>query len=101
MVKYIQLSLTIVCKIMIIFVAKYLTETDSLGIVFWELVVRTITGVWERPYAEYPNLHMDFMIIVQSSQGLRPTIPEKCPESLKTVIKTMMDGQPENRPELL
>ena len=58
-----------------------LTNLCSMGMVFWELVVRCIMGRYERPFAEFKNLHFDFQIIIQTAKkGLRPTIPETCPE---------------------
>lgn len=33
---------------------------------------------YQQPYAEF-GLHIDFQIIVQTAQGLRPTIPIGCP----------------------
>lgn len=43
-------------------------------------------GHYERPFAEFKNLQFDFQIIIQTAKkGLRPTIPESCPEVLKFI----------------
>jgi len=55
------------------------TATDkfdvySMGIVIWELLNTVATGKYEMSYAEY-NFTLDYQVIVQTSQGLRPSVP--------------------------
>jgi hypothetical protein len=72
---------------------------EFLGVVLWELVQRCITGIYARPYQEYPNLHFDFQIIIQTAKkGLRPTIPESCPEILVDLIKACWAHESQGRP---
>lgn len=71
----------------------------SIGIVLWELVVCCIKGEYERPYQEYPNLHFDFQIIIQTAKkGLRPTIPPSTPSKFTELIKQCWDKDASNRP---
>jgi hypothetical protein len=69
-----------------------------MGIVIWELM-RTITQhKYEMPYAEY-GLTYDFQIIVQTAQGLRPSIPDGAPNDLVKVFLACLDAVPAKRPE--
>jgi len=62
-------------------------------------VYRLITGEYQRPYKEYPNLVLDFQIIVQVAKNcLRPTLPTDCPSCLATVITKCWNPKPEERP---
>jgi len=77
------------------------TKADvySIGIILWELVYRLITWQYQRPYKEYPNLVLDFQIIVQvAKNGLRPTIPAECPPSLASCITKCWSSNPDDRP---
>ena len=70
---------------------KYSTKSDvfSVGVILWELTYRTMKGEYLRPYKEFPKIKIDFHIIINSAKkGLRPTIPEGCPEKLAEVIRT-------------
>lgn len=49
------------------------------------------------PYAEY-GLSYDFQIIVQTSQGLRPSIPNGTPLQLKTFFENLVDHDASKRP---
>jgi len=89
------------CAPEVYFGEQFSTKSDvySIGIVFWELVTRCILGHYERPYAEYKNLHFDFQIIIQTAKkGLRPTIPETTPEGWKNLIKDCFDPASAKRP---
>lgn len=89
------------CAPEVYFGEQFSTKSDvySLGMVFWELVTRCILGHYERPFAEFKNLHFDFQIIIQTAKkGLRPTIPESCPEGWKNLIKDCFDHSAEKRP---
>jgi len=89
------------CAPEVYFGEQFSTKSDvySLGIVFWELVTRCIMGHYERPFAEFKNLQFDFQIIIQTAKkGLRPTIPESCPEGWKTLMKDCVDPSADKRP---
>lgn len=89
------------CAPEVYFGEQFSTKSDvySIGMVFWELVSRCILGRYERPFAEFKNLHFDFQIIIQTAKkGLRPTIPESCPEGWKTLIRDCFDHTMEKRP---
>jgi len=89
------------CAPEVYFGEQFSTKSDvySIGMVFWELVARCLLGRYERPFAEFKNLHFDFQIIIQTAKkGLRPTIPETCPEGWKQLIKDCFDHSTEKRP---
>lgn len=89
------------CAPEVYFGEQFSTKSDvySLGIVFWELVTRCIMGHYERPFAEFKNLQFDFQIIIQTAKkGLRPTIPESCPEGWKNLMKECVDPSSDKRP---
>lgn len=80
---------------------QFSTKSDvySIGMVLWELVVRCITGRYERPFAEFKNLHFDFQIIIQTAKkGLRPTIPTTTPEGFAQLIRDCLEHSPDKRP---
>jgi len=59
----------------------------SIGIIFWELATRCLSGKYIRPYKEFKRLVIDFQIIIQVSKNdLRPTIPKGCPSKLTELI---------------
>ncbi|PRP78173.1 hypothetical protein PROFUN_11303 [Planoprotostelium fungivorum] len=71
----------------------------SYSIILWELLYRTINGVYSRPYAEFPQIQQEMQIIIQvSKKNLRPTIPLGCPEQLSQLIERMWSAVPEERP---
>ncbi|XP_049852546.1 stress-activated protein kinase alpha-like [Schistocerca gregaria] len=74
------------------------SDVYSMGIVLWEIVNRTVKRAYASPFSEFKNLNYDFQIIVQASQGLRPTIPSKLPENFKTLISRCIDERVEARP---
>jgi len=74
-------------------------DVFSLGIILWEIVTRCIKREYMRPYQEFPNLHFDFQIIIQTAKkGVRPTIPPSCPEAFTNLIKSCWDHDVEKRP---
>jgi serine/threonine protein kinase len=90
------------CAPEVYFGERFSTKSDvySIGVILWELVVKCITGEYERPYAEYKHLVFDFQIIIQTAKkGLRPSLPKGCPESFANLIKRCWDAEPENRPD--
>ncbi|GAM23894.1 hypothetical protein SAMD00019534_070690, partial [Acytostelium subglobosum LB1] len=76
------------------------TKSDvySLGVIMWELVQRCITGVYQRPFHDYP-ISMDIQIIILTSKNkVRPKIIETCPQALRNLIVRCWDQVPEARP---
>jgi len=89
------------CAPEVYFGEQFSTKSDvySIGMVLWELVVRCITGRYERPFAEFKNLQFDFQIIIQTAKkGLRPTIPPTCPPGFSQLIRECFDHSTEKRP---
>ncbi|KYQ90942.1 ankyrin repeat-containing protein [Tieghemostelium lacteum] len=78
----------------------YTTKSDvySIGIVFWELIVRVMTGEYSRPYSEYPHIKMDFQIMLNSKEGLRPTLPLDTPVGLVNLFKQCVHQFSDKRP---
>jgi len=78
----------------------YTTKSDvySIGIVFWELIIRVITGEYSRPYSEYSHIKMDFQIMLNSKEGLRPTLPESCPVGLSNLYYQCVHQDSAQRP---
>jgi len=74
-------------------------DVFSIAMILWELIVRVITGVYQRPYSEYPNLLFDFHIIPRvCGDGLRPTLPSTTPETLSRIVLNAWDQEPSKRP---
>lgn len=75
------------------------SDIYSLGMVLWEMVVRTIKGKYEQPYSEYPHLVFDFQIIIQAAQkDLRPTVPPTAPQALRELIQKCFSKKADDRP---
>jgi len=75
------------------------SDVYSMAIVIWEMVTRLITGRYRAPYSEYPGIHFDFQIIIQTAQhGMRPTIHPKTPQCIQDLLVTCWDSNPDNRP---
>eukprot|EP00727_Mastigamoeba_balamuthi_P005715 m51a1_g1763 putative ankyrin repeat-containing protein (789) ;mRNA; r:291588-295876 len=75
------------------FGTKYTSKSDvfSVGIIMWEMVYRVIMQKYQRPYSEFPELKMDFQIIIQTAtKNVRPTIPASTPAPLATLIRQMI-----------
>eukprot|EP01119_Soliformovum_irregulare_P023991 TRINITY_DN8503_c0_g1_i2.p1 TRINITY_DN8503_c0_g1~~TRINITY_DN8503_c0_g1_i2.p1 ORF type:complete len:696 (-),score=115.98 TRINITY_DN8503_c0_g1_i2:42-2129(-) len=89
------------CAPEIIFGSRFTTKSDvyGMGIVYWEMVQRCMTGKYRRPYADHPEIVHDFQILIQAAQqGTRPSIPEDCPKSVAFILKQCVLGDPEARP---
>eukprot|EP01133_Synstelium_polycarpum_P012204 gene12204-14286_t len=80
--------------------SPYTTKSDiySIGIVFWELLIRVLTGEYSRPYSEYAHIKMDFQIMLNSKEGLRPTLPAQCPLGLDLLYKQCVHQEASQRP---
>lgn len=78
----------------------YTVKSDvySIGIVLWELTMRVITGLYHRPFSEYPNIKMDFQIMLNSKEGVRPTLSPYAPQSLREVYLSCVAQNPADRP---
>ena len=80
---------------------RYTDKSDnySIGILFWELVYRVINQRYQRPYEEYPQLKLDYQIILQTAtKGLRPTIPPTTPLPLANLIRICTAKEQSARP---
>jgi len=73
------------------------SDVFSMGIVLWELLNTAATGKYDQPYAEY-HFTMDFQIIVQTAQGLRPSVPAGSQVEFVSLFKECVEGDPEVRP---
>jgi len=73
------------------------SDVFGMGIVLWELINTAMTGVYSQPYEEF-GFTMDVQIMVNSSEGLRPTIPNKTPMSIVEIFQCCCDPLPEKRP---
>eukprot|EP00027_Filamoeba_sp_ATCC50430_P001883 CAMPEP_0168562038 /NCGR_PEP_ID=MMETSP0413-20121227/11911_1 /TAXON_ID=136452 /ORGANISM="Filamoeba nolandi, Strain NC-AS-23-1" /LENGTH=647 /DNA_ID=CAMNT_0008593441 /DNA_START=121 /DNA_END=2064 /DNA_ORIENTATION=- len=81
---------------------EYSTKSDvySVGMVFWEIVSRCVAGVYKRPFSEYPNIMMEYQVLVQvSKNNLRPTILEGTPPEFAQLIQRCWHSNPHVRPE--
>jgi len=73
------------------------SDIFSTGIVLWELMHVSATHKYMQPFQEF-NLPFDFQIIVQSSQGLRPSIPAGSNNELAQLYLDCISHLPEERP---
>lgn len=75
------------------------SDVYSLGVIFWELVSRAVTGEYSKPYEEYPHLTHGFTVMIQvAKKGLRPTFHFNVPQEWQDLISQCWDGEPELRP---
>eukprot|EP01126_Amoeba_proteus_P042756 TRINITY_DN4659_c0_g2_i12.p1 TRINITY_DN4659_c0_g2~~TRINITY_DN4659_c0_g2_i12.p1 ORF type:complete len:680 (-),score=174.16 TRINITY_DN4659_c0_g2_i12:695-2734(-) len=73
------------------------SDVYSMGIVLWELLNTCMKKVYEQPFSEF-KLANDFAIIIQSAEGLRPTIPEGSPMNFVRIFQKCVCETPEERP---
>jgi len=73
---------------------NYTSKIDvySYGIILWEL--------WSRktPYSDISGYSVKQIMYKVSNEGLRPQIPEKCPETMCDLMKKCWDDNPDERP---
>jgi serine/threonine protein kinase len=90
------------CAPEVYFGEQFSTKSDvfSIAIVLWELGARCMKREYLRPYQEYPNLHFDFQIIIQTAKkDLRPTIPPNTPDSFVNLMKVCWSKDAKERPD--
>lgn len=80
--------------------SHYNSKSDiySIGIILWEIILRIILGHHSRPFGEFKKINHDFQILIQSSKGLRPTLPLSTPQSLYKLYFDCVSGDPKKRP---
>jgi len=77
------------------------SDIYSMGIIFWEVANRIVTGKYAQPYSEYKHIQFDFQIVVQAAKSdLRPTIPPKCPPPFTQLINALLHKTQSERPSL-
>jgi len=75
------------------------SDVYSMGIVLWELLYRVIMCKYQQPFSEFPDIKMDFQIIIQVAKfGKRPTIPVSTPPPLRKLITRCLSAEPDDRP---
>lgn len=73
----------------------YSSQSDvfSLSIIIWEMLVKCLTGSYQRPYDDFHVSGVEFQIIIQTAKkNLRPTIPDSCPEPLREFLNHCWHG---------
>jgi len=76
-------------------------ESDiySFSIIIWEMATRVMTGQYMKPFGEHKHIKMEVQILVQAAKlGLRPSVIEGTPASLKTLITDSYSADREKRP---
>jgi serine/threonine protein kinase len=70
----------------------------SLSVVLWEMITRTIKGVYTSPFSEY-GYKFDWQILIAVSQNnIRPSIPPTAPKSLLEIYQLTAHSDPTQRP---
>ena len=68
--------------------------------VLWELLNRCVTGHYQRPYGEYPDIVAGPMLLIKTAkQNLRPTIPAKAPKEFGALVQACWHPKPPERPD--
>lgn len=77
----------------------YTAKADiySCGVCLWEMAYRLMKGHYQHPFAEFVDLQ-GIQLVMQVPNGLRPTIPDNCPEMMAMIIKQCWDNEASNRP---
>jgi tRNA A-37 threonylcarbamoyl transferase component Bud32 len=77
------------------------SDIYSMGVIYWEIIFRTLYGSYQQPYSEFRNLTFDFQVMVQSAkEDLRPTIPANCPPLFRNLIASCWHKSQEERPPM-
>ncbi|EAL62251.1 protein kinase, TKL group [Dictyostelium discoideum AX4] len=74
------------------------SDIYSFGIIMFELISRIINGEYSHPFSEFKDIKNDFQLLLSSKNGLRPSLPNICPEPLEKLYKQCVDQSPLNRP---
>ncbi|KAM9970664.1 hypothetical protein ACTFIR_002528 [Dictyostelium discoideum] len=74
------------------------SDIYSFGIIMFELISRIINGEYSHPFSEFKDIKNDFQLLLSSKNGLRPSLPNFCPEPLEKLYKQCVDQSPLNRP---
>jgi serine/threonine protein kinase/ankyrin repeat protein len=75
------------------------SDLYSVAVILWEMVNRCIKGEYNRPFYEYPNLQLDFQIIIQvARKSKRPTLPPSTPPALADLIQRCWQKDRDQRP---
>lgn len=75
-----------------------LSDVYSIGIIFWEMIVKVVTGNYQRPFGEYPAVSFGFQVVIMSSRkGVRPTIPS-CPDVMQKLLISLWTSSAKRRP---
>ncbi|KAN0037981.1 hypothetical protein ACTA71_000153 [Dictyostelium dimigraforme] len=74
------------------------SDIFSLGIIFWELIVVAMTGVYQRPKSFL--FYNDYDICIIRKGGFSLEFPEGSPSSLKLLINQMCSIEKVQRPKL-
>ncbi len=69
----------------------------SVSIVLWELLSRTVTGIYANPYDSY-GYQMQMQILIGVNNGIRPPIPSNTPVMLDEMLKCVGAQDPKDRP---
>jgi serine/threonine protein kinase len=73
------------------------SDVYSLAIMMWEVVNRTITGQYLRPYHD---IKMEFVILTQAhTRNRRPPLPDTLPNSFRDLITLCWDADHLKRPD--
>ncbi|PRP75155.1 hypothetical protein PROFUN_15169 [Planoprotostelium fungivorum] len=80
---------------------EYSVKSDvyAIGVILWECVHRCITGKYERPYYEFPDIKQEFQILMQAKNRRRPTLPPSCPIEITNLCNQMWAPDPAERPQ--
>ena len=75
------------------------SDVYSVSIVYWELMMKCLTGDYHYPFKEH-NLPMPFQILIKvAKEGIRPTFPPNCPPLLSDMIQSCWQTDPTLRPD--
>jgi serine/threonine protein kinase/ankyrin repeat protein len=76
------------------------SDIYSVAVILWEMANRCIKGEYNRPFYEFPNMTLDFQIIIQvARKGKRPTLPPTTPPVLSQLIERCWTKERDTRPD--
>jgi serine/threonine protein kinase/ankyrin repeat protein len=75
------------------------SDLYSVAVILWEMANRCIKGEYNRPFYEFPNLQLDFQIIIQvARKSKRPGLPPSTPPALADLIQRCWQKDRDQRP---